>query len=330
MRRALVTGATSGLGRSLVPALLDAGYGVRASGRNPLAGAELASMGAEFVPLDLRSNSEMEPLTQGVDLVVHAAALSSPWGALSEFEAVNVAVTANLVAAAKRAGADTFIFISTPSIYAEPRDRLGLTESSPPAARLANNYVKTKYAAERLALAANGPDLTTLALRPRAIIGPHDQTLLPRLIRVAKKGYFPVFRGGRAEIDVTDARDVADAILRADRCSRSIAGRAYNISGGQPLTVASLLDAAFLSLKLNPKRVEMSYALAASMCGAMEAVCGCLPNRPEPPATVYSLGTLAFSQTFDIAAARRDLAWSPRFSPNQSILWAAGGLDAKE
>ncbi len=54
-------------------------------------------------------------------------------------------------------------------------------------------------------------------------------------------------------------------------------------------------------------------------CRAAEAVCARLPGRPEPPATVYSLSTLAFSQTFDLAAARADLEWSPRFTPGQAI-----------
>ncbi|WP_156457880.1 NAD-dependent epimerase/dehydratase family protein, partial [Sphingomonas sp. Leaf412] len=95
-RVALVTGATGGLGRTLVPALHDAGWRVRATGRRPRAGEDI-------VALDL-TGPLPDDLCRGVDTVFHLAALSSPWGSRATFAAINVAATARLLAAARRAG----------------------------------------------------------------------------------------------------------------------------------------------------------------------------------------------------------------------------------
>jgi 2-alkyl-3-oxoalkanoate reductase len=315
MRQALVTGATGGLGMALVEALQEAGYGVRATGRDGTIGATLPG----FVAADLTVSGAAEALVAGMNVVFHAAALSSPWGRPAQFQAINVEATQHLLAAAKTAGCDAFVFVSTPSVYAEARDRLDLTEASPLARRFANTYAATKHAAERLVLAAHEPGFATTVLRPRALVGPRDKVLLPRLVRVAGTGRFPLFRGGCALIELTDVRDAAEAALAADRHRSASAGRVFNISGGTPAPVADRLAEIFEALRLHPKFVKIPYRLAASFAAVAEAICTHLPGYPEPPATVYTLSTLAFSQTFDLTAACQALSWQPRFTAEQAI-----------
>lgn len=315
MRRALVTGATGGLGRDLVSALLAAGYQVRATGRNHAIGVELA---CEFVAADLVTG-EVAGLTQDIDVVFHAAALSSPWGRDEDFEAINVEATRRLLEAAIIAKASAFVFVSTPSLYAEAKDRPGLLESSPFPARFANAYARTKAAAENIVLAADRPGFATVAIRPRAIIGPHDQVLLPRLAKVAARGWFPIPRGGAASIVVTDARDAAAALIAADAERHQAHGQAFNITGGAAMSVRDLLTEAFRELGLRPALIPVPWWLAAPLLWAMETVYRLLPGRPEPPATLYSLGSLAFTQTFDLTRAKSVLGWIPAYSPAQAM-----------
>ena len=319
MRHALVTGATGGLGQALVSALLASGYRVRATGRDAAIGAALARLGAEFVAAELTQTAPVSRLVIGMDVVFHAAALSSPWGDPADFRAINVDATQRLLAFARMAGCGAFIFISTPSVYSEPRDRLGLNEESPLARRFANYYVATKYAAEQLVVEANDAAFTTVAIRPRALVGPHDRVLLPRLLRVATSGHFPLFRGGRALLELTDVRDAAEAAIAADRHRALVGGKIFNITGGAPASVADTLSEVFRAMKLKPRLTHIPYAVAATASAVAEAVCTQLPGRPEPFATGYTLSTLAFSQTFDLSRARQDLGWSPRYSPQEAI-----------
>ncbi len=318
MRRALVTGATGGLGRTLVPMLVRAGYEVTATGRNAAVERELAAGGARFVAVDLRDGL-LHSLVREHDVVFHLAALSSPWGRAADFAAINVQATQGLLDAARERGCDAFIYASTPSIYASPHDRLGLVETSAVATPFANDYAATKYEAEKLVLAANSPAFRTVALRPRAIVGPHDTVLLPRLLRAARRGRMPLPNGGQALIELTDVRDVAAAFLAADQRLIRAAGHAVNISGGQPRRLDELLGRIF-SRQGRPVRlvpVPVWPALAAARM--MELVCAALPRRPEPPATRYTVMSLANSQTFDLSAAHDLLGWAPRFSPEEAI-----------
>ena len=42
--------------------------------------------------------------------------------------------------------------------------------------------------------------------------------------------------------------------------------------------------------------------------------------RREPPLTPYSVAALAYSQTFDLTQARRDLGYEPRFDPLETAI----------
>ncbi|UVO50007.1 NAD-dependent epimerase/dehydratase family protein [Sphingomonas sp. SUN019] len=304
-RLALVTGATGGLGRTLVPTLVAAGWQVRATGRRT---------GDGIIPLDL-TQPIPATLADGVDVVFHLAALSSPWGRPRDFAAINMDATARLLEAAARAGCRRLVHVSTPSIYAEARERLDLTERSPPAARFASAYASTKWQGERLVLAADSPAMRTIVLRPRAIVGPHDAVLLPRLMRAIRQGRVPLPGGGAALVELTDARDIATALIAA--ADAEVGGAAFNISGGQPRSVRWIVTRITARLGLTPRIANLPRPLAMAGAGALEAI-GRITSR-EPLITRYGVMTLGWSQTFDLSAARDRLGWTPRISPEDAI-----------
>lgn len=318
---ALVTGATGGLGRVLAGMLHAAGRPVIATGRNPAIGAELAGTGIRFVAADL-ARDPLAPLLDGVETVFHLAARSAPWGPRAAFEADNVVATQRLLDAARAAGCRRFVFASTPSIYTRAIDQFGLNEASPLPARAPNAYAATKYAAEQAVLAAANDGFTTVALRPRAIIGPHDSALLPRLLRAADKGVLPLPGGGRALIEPTDARDTACGFLAAEAAGAAVRGRAFNLSGGTALPVAALARHVFARLNRKVRIVAVPRRLARVAAHAAERVARRLPGQPEPVLTGYGATVLGWSQTFDLAAARAALGWAPRHAPLDSIDWA--------
>jgi nucleoside-diphosphate-sugar epimerase len=320
----LVTGATGGLGQALCAALLANGREVRASGRNRATGAKLEAMGCEFVQADL-TEALAESLTADVSTVFHLAAISKPWGRREEFEAVNLHTTKILLQGAKANWCKAFVYASTPSIYSEARDRLGISEDDPPAAPFANDYARTKYLAEQMVLDANCAELATVALRPRAIVGPDDTVLLPRLMRAAERGFMPLPRQGEALIEITDVRDVVDAFLAAEARIDGASGKPFNISGGQPIALKRLLEFVFSALGLKVRKVPMSTSVLHGLGAVLETICAALPGRPEPLLTRYMAKTLSYSQTLDISRARELLGWEPRYSPEIAIAYALRG-----
>jgi nucleoside-diphosphate-sugar epimerase len=311
-RRALVTGATGGLGLSLCAALRDAGYWVRATGRSAANAVRLRDISDDFVRGDLLT-MDLGALCQSIDVVFHAAALSSPWGPDALFQAINVEATQALLDAAHKAGARSFVFVSSPSIYAALKDQPSLTEESPLPAKSLNAYARTKGEAERLVLAANTTDFKTVALRPRALIGPDDAVLLPRILALTSRGWFPALRGGRALIELTDVRDAARALVLADQNLDNVAGKAINIAGGKPLSVAELVRKLATALKRPVTMRPLPLPFVLMIARLSEIVCGLLPTRPEPRLTVYSVAALAYTQTFDLALARNLLGYTPEY-----------------
>jgi nucleoside-diphosphate-sugar epimerase len=324
-RHALVTGATGGLGRALVSALVERGFSVRATGRNATIGATL---GVPFMRTDLAVDP-LEPLVNQIDCVFHLAALSSPWGRQTAFEAANVTATERLLTASNTAKVRSFIFTSTPSIYADARDRLFLTERDPPAVPFANAYAATKYAAECAVLAASGNGMRTIAIRPRAIVGPFDTVLLPRLLRAARSGHVRLPRWGEAVIEITDVRDVVSALIAADQ-SESVTGRVFNISGGAPRSLRDLFVTIFSTLGRSIRIGTIGTSTAMALAAMAERVASVMPGQPEPPLTRYMVKTLAWSQTFDLSAARDVLGWAPQYSPEAAILHALATAGAHD
>ncbi len=309
-RRALVTGATGGLGLAVVAALIEAGYAVRASGRKPEALDRLRAMGAEPFGGDLLDQTDAA--CRDMDVVFHAAALSSPWGPDADFERANVELTRRLLEAARKAGANGFIFVSSPSVFARWGDQTGLTEDSPPNPRPLNAYSRTKGEAERLVRAADAPGLRTVSLRPRAIVGPDDQVLLPRILRLVKKGRFPLFRGGRAMVELTDSRDAARAMLLADLHRERAGGQVVNITSGRPTALADLVRKLGQALGVEVKIIPIPLPVGQVMSVVSQTVSRLLPGQPEPVLTPYTLSTLAWSQTFDLSGAKRLIDYEPR------------------
>ena len=180
--KTLVTGGTSGLGANAVRFLASQRQAVRATGRNRRAGEALQEEGIDFVPLDLASaaTDDLDRLLDGVDVVWHCAALSSPWGRYDAFHRANVTATTRLAERAAQRGVKRFVHISTPSLYFDYRHRTGIPETFRPV-RYVNHYANTKAQAEESVrvIALCYPGTTFAMLRPRAIFGPHAHVLRP-------------------------------------------------------------------------------------------------------------------------------------------------------
>ncbi|MBC8742013.1 NAD-dependent epimerase/dehydratase family protein [Paraburkholderia sp. UCT31] len=314
LTRALVTGATGGLGRTAVEMLLARGIDVVATGRNEDIGRALAARGARFVAADL-VNSDVGSLVSGCDVVFHCAALSAPWGARADFVAANVVATERLARAAHREGRAKFVHISTPSIYFDFRDRLNIREDDP-LPTPANAYAETKALAEaRLRVwADNG--LPVVMLRPRALFGPYDTVLVPRMLRALRNGVLPVVNHGRAVVDVTYLENVAHAMwLAATRDTPQAS--AYNITNGEPMPLADLIKRLFDALGVSFRTRNLPRGAALCLGGAMEGASRV--TRKEPLLTRYSAGVLGYSQTLSLERAAKDLGYRPLFTVEQGI-----------
>jgi len=304
----LVTGATGFLGFRLCERLASQGWSVKGFGRHPKRLEALARLGVMPLAGDLRDPEALEAAVQGVTAVVHAGARSDLWGTRREFWETNVEPTRQLVGLAREHGVGRFVFVSSPSVGFELRHMVGVKESDP-LPRPFNEYARSKEEAEAVVSAEAG--LSRLIVRRQAIFGPGDTSLLPRLLRVARRFGFPQLGDDSPWVDLTYVDNVAYALELA---LRSPLEGVVQITNGEPWrlgqAVATVLSG--LGLPWRPRRLPRAPLLAAA--AALEAWHRRFAPEQEPVLTRYAVGVLAFDRTLDISRATRELGYRPLVS----------------
>ncbi|WP_239153609.1 NAD-dependent epimerase/dehydratase family protein [Virgisporangium aliadipatigenens] len=257
-----VTGASGFCGAAVARAAVVAGWEVRCLGRRP------GPVG-RHVPWDAAQDA---PRLDGADAVVHLAAAvgDPPPGRAAEraFRAVNVDGTARLLDAL---GGRPLVHVSSASVYA-PAAGAPIPEEHPVEGQR-TAYGRTKAAGEALALAAGA-----VVLRPRAVYGPGDPHLLPRL-RSAVRGGVLLLPGPDTTLSLTAVENLAAACLAAlcptdtahDNPTDAMTPRgpwppgAYNIADARPYRRD---DAIRRALGTSVRIVHVPVALATAAAAA--------------------------------------------------------------
>ena len=315
MTRILVTGATGGLGQNAVQILLGMGVEVRATGRNLVIGEQLSEAGAEFIGLDLAvaSVEQIDALVVGVDAVWHCAALSAPWGRISDFISANVTAIEKLLDASGRASVRNFVHISTPALYFDFTHHLNVPETFR-SARFVNAYALTKARAEeRVQLSVSRfPLMRCIILRPRAIFGPHDNVLMPRLARVLRErnGKLPLPRKGKVKLDITYVENVVHAMWLATITENLKSGMSFNITNHEPVALDDILRNLFeVELRRPFRIVSPPYSLMFFIAYVAESLSRL--TGKEPILTTYSVGAINYDMTLDNTKAIEHLGYVP-------------------
>jgi len=312
--KTLITGATGFLGGALVRRLNGLGWDVTALGRNPRALAALEAEGIRTLQADLADESAIRVACMGQEIVFHSGALSAPWGRSEEFYRANMLGTRNVVRGCLEANVQRLVHVSTPSIYFRYEPRLNVKENDPLPAKPVNEYARTKLLAEAEVDCAHADGLPVVTIRPRAIFGPGDTTILPRLIGRLATGRLPVIGDGKNIADLSYVENVVDALLLCAESPESTFGKKYNITNGESVVLWDMVRKVADALGYLPPRGRIPYRIADAAAGLLEVACRLLPSQPEPPLTRYTVGVIAHSTTLDISAARRDLGYNPRIS----------------
>jgi nucleoside-diphosphate-sugar epimerase len=329
----LVTGATGFLGGALARRLAQQeGARVSAVGRSAQAGEallrETAGTGLRFVRADLAEPGAAAAACAGQAVVFHCAAQTGAWGGYADFYRNNVAAAESVIAGCREAGA-RLVHVSTPSVCFADRPRLNVAEGDPLPARQLSHYAQTKMLAERLVSQASAEGLPAIIVRPRAVFGPRDSTLLPRLLRQLARGRLPVLGSGRNFGDLSYVDNVVDALLLCAGAPQAALGRTFHITNGEPVRLWEAIEQLCDALGYARPRGRLPLPAALILAALLEWTHAALRRPGEPLLTRYAVRLLALDATLDIRAARRDLGYAPRVSLAEGLRrtaewWRAG------
>lgn len=315
-----VTGASGFLGGAVAKALLLRGDVVRCIQRSDV--PELRALGAEVARCDLADRAAVENALTGCEAVLHIAAKAGVWGAPAEFWQANVVGTQNVLSACQKLGILRLVYTSTPSVIHAGGDVEGIDESAPIPQHFTAPYPHTKAVAEQAVLAANGPALATVALRPHLIWGPGDTQLTARVLQRARAGRLRLVGGGVKLIDSVYIDNAVHAhLLALDqlRPGAACAGKAYFVTQGAPMAQKDLINGMLAAAGLPACHNSVSPRVAWLAGAVLEAVWHLLRREDEPPMTRFVAEQLATAHWYDIGAIRRDLGYEPRVTVQQGL-----------
>jgi len=303
-RSVLVTGSSGFVGGALHRRFLDLGWNTVGIGRRKL---DLEG----YVRHDL--TEQLPDDFVRFNVVVHAAARSSPWGSWRQFEADNVRATKKLLDYCEANGRPRLVYISSSSIYYRPGHQLNLTEADPPAERPVNHYAATKIEAERLVRQYQGP---WVILRPRAVFGPGDTVLFPRILTAARARRLPQLASPDGPVigDLIYIDNLVDIIV--DAAQRNNVSGDFNLTNGEPVVIMDFLLDIFSRLSIPAPSREVSVRSAMRLATILEWFYRIfLPGR-EPPITRYGVHVFAYSKAFDVTKMLETFG-TPKISNNE-------------
>ncbi len=317
---ALVTGAGGFLGQYLVEQLVARGDRVRALARGHY--PDLERLGVECIRGDIRDATAVHNACEGVEAVFHTAAVAGIWGPWDHFYSINVVGTQNVIESCRAYQVPRLVYTSSPSVTFDGSSQEGVDESAPYPHKWLCHYQYTKALGEQAVLAANGPSLSTCALRPHLIWGPRDSHLIPRLIARARTGQLRRVGDGTNRVDMVYVENAAEAHLQAADVllpQSAVAGNAYFISQGEPVNCWQWIDEILALAGLPPVRRSISLRAAWGVGAVLEGAHKALGFASEPRMTRFLAAQLGTSHYFNIARAKRDFNYSPRISTAEGM-----------
>lgn len=294
-RRLAVTGVTGFVGGALVRKALEEGWEVHNFGRREVPGTVFHQWDAEI--------ENEETFTGYFDAVVHCAAAASDWGDSQKIRTVNVLGTMRALRLDKQA---RFIHISTASVYASADKRINSyrKEEGLPTNFL-NSYAASKAEAERYVIAdkrSNG----VVILRPHAIYGPGDTTLLPRVEKTIKSGRLLLPNGGWNLTHLTHIDNLVSVILEVIDVP-TLEHSVYNVADRKPVMLRSALEKIMSERGVDLRIGSISSELAWNIGCVLEKVYYLKKSDTPPPLTRYLVSQLGYTQTLDVSRIERQL-----------------------
>jgi nucleoside-diphosphate-sugar epimerase len=212
----------------------------------------------------------------------------------------NVLGTRNVVASFPGA---RIIHLSTSSVYDAFLPSVRVREDAAPVRRFLSTYSESKTLAEAEAEAG----AEAVILRPHAVYGPGDTTLLPRILAGIRGRRLTLPQGAEVRHTLTHIYNLVDAVALSLDGPPGV----YNVGDDTDVLLSAVLRE-FLNRR-GRRDVAIRgipYRAAFAAAGGFEAAARITGRRPR--LTRYAVSQLGLERTLDLTAAREQLGYRPR------------------
>lgn len=264
MAKFLITGGAGFIGSNIASSLVKRGEEVIVLdnlSEGKIENLDSVINNIKFIEGDIRNESDLEKAMEGVDFILHQAALRSVPKSMTrplEYNDVNVNGTLKLLIKAKEKKIKRVVFASSSSVYGEKdkfpeREEDNVNPISP--------YASTKLIGEYYCkLFSNSFGLETVSLRYFNVFGPRQSlenqyaVVIPKFITCILKDESPPIHGdGKQERDFTFVENVIEANIKG-AITPNISGEVLNVACGKATSVIGIVDSVnkILNKKVKP------------------------------------------------------------------------------
>ena len=236
----LVTGGTGVIGAGAIPELLKSGHEVRLLSRGAKRDAQDYPERVEPFPADVTDTQSLAGAADDCDAVVHITGIIDESPPDKTYERINVEGTRHVLAEAKRAGVERFIYVSS----------LGADTGE-------SDYHRSKFRAEELVRAS---DLAWTILRPGNVYGPGDEVISSLLKMIRMLPAIPMVGHGDQPFQPIWFQDLGAAIARA--CDDIETHHIYELAGPDITTTCDVIEQLCAITGRHPTKLPLPAWLA--------------------------------------------------------------------
>jgi nucleoside-diphosphate-sugar epimerase len=310
--RMLVTGANGFLGSEIARCAVASGCKVRGLTRRGAGDLD----GVEFQHADILTPSRMVEVSEGVDVVVHAAGMAHVRHPTQEsalqLQHVNEQGVANVVQAAVDGGVRHVVLISSVSVYgSQARQATEKTHCIPE-----GPYAVSKFQGEiRAKEIAEASGLRLTILRMATLYGDDDPGNVGRLMRAIDRRRFIRIGSGNNRKSLLHRRDAATAVLLAAVRDRGPWIETYNVAG-KSVRMRDVVCGLAEALGRNIPSLTIPAGIVQS---ALRLVAWFKPTRKRGTAWKSTLEKWLGDDEFDAEKFREELGFKPAVELSEGL-----------
>jgi sterol-4alpha-carboxylate 3-dehydrogenase (decarboxylating) len=311
----LVTGGAGMLGRAIASQLLDQRKTVRIIDIDPAKDDR-----AEIIVGDIRDAAAVRRACDGVDTVFHAAAaVWDPNLPPTIYEETNVEGTKLIIDTCIQLGVPRLVYTSSLDVVMDGKHGHCLADESLPYPtdwRKMNRYAYSKMKGEQAVIKANGPTLSTCALRLVGMYGPGDKYHLPNIVKNAKSGINIRLGNGKAQFSHIFSGNAAHAhILAAEHLAPNspVAGQIYFITDHHTGNFFDFMNPFLEQLGISVPKRSIPYGLANVLGWFVEKF------STKSNFNRFTVYCVCVDHTFVHDKATRDFGYQPIFTAEEAF-----------